>query len=378
MAQTPLVPRLSRWLGFASSDGEGMPEAVPRADGAARSDPQRLAGERVLGEIAEFILHHKLPVTSLTLAAAFECVSGTDRAFAGLVAEKLDSGEPLTRAWIEDVKSETARDESKAMAELMRKLERTIGEFTKTTRDARSATTDYRTALRGHVDELNEVSKAGAVISELATVARAMLERTQEIEQQMLRSERETKSLQRRLDEARRNAEMDHLTGLPNRRAFETMLASEYAAAKRSRDALCVAFCDIDKFKLINDTHGHDAGDRVLKVVAQTLNEISDERCHVARHGGEEFVVLFRGKTLREAFDRLDDTRDVLANRRLVNRATDTPFGRVTFSAGLADVFAHSDPRAALKAADEALYLAKQQGRNQIVVATAESAIKAA
>jgi len=107
----------------------------------------------------------------------------------------------------------------------------------------------------------------------------------------------------------------------------------------------------------------------VLRAVAQNLARISSERCHVARHGGEEFVVLFRGLTLNEAWDVLEEARIQQAERRLVNRANDVPFGKVTFSGGIADVFAFTDPRAALRAADQALYQAKEEGRNRIVVA---------
>jgi len=379
MTENSLIPRLGRWFGISDT----APEPSRSTDAAARDgrgavDPLRLASEQMLVEISEFIFRHRLPVDVHTMAAAFDYVSGQNRSFADMVDRRLAEGGQVTAEWLELALGQAARDEATAMTAMMSKLERSIGEFTKTTREARSATTDYRSALRSHVDELGEVGKAGAVITELASVARAMIERTQDIEQQMVRSERETKSLQRRLDEARRNAEMDHLTGLPNRRAFENTLTQQHDEARETNDMLCVAFCDIDKFKLINDTHGHEAGDRVLKVVAKCLAEISDERCHVARHGGEEFVVLFRGISLDEAFARLDGTREALANRRLVNRATDTPFGRVSFSAGLADVLAHRDPRAALKAADNALYIAKQNGRNQIVLATEEAESKAA
>lgn len=129
---------------------------------------------------------------------------------------------------------------------------------------------------------------------------------------------------------------------------------------------MCVAICDIDHFKRVNDTHGHEAGDRVIRAVAQTLAKISNDTCHVARHGGEEFVILFRGKALDEAWQTLDQAREAMSERRLVNRATDVPFGRITFSGGIADVFAHATPREALKAADDALYAAKASGRNCI------------
>jgi diguanylate cyclase len=88
--------------------------------------------------------------------------------------------------------------------------------------------------------------------------------------------------------------------------------------------------------------------------------------------------VLFRGKAIEEAWKTLDEARIIMAERRLVNRATDVPFGRVTFSGGIADVFAYGSPRAALKAADEALYAAKSQGRNRIITAHADEVSAAA
>ena len=148
------------------------------------------------------------------------------------------------------------------------------------------------------------------------------------------------------------------------------MFEESYRLARASTEVLCVAFCDIDHFKRINDTHGHEAGDRVLKLVADSLARITNDSCHVARHGGEEFVMLFRGQTLTEAQAKLDSLREALADRRLVNRANDQPFGQVTFSAGIADVFACGDPRTALRAADTALYRAKLNGRNRIELAS--------
>jgi diguanylate cyclase len=92
----------------------------------------------------------------------------------------------------------------------------------------------------------------------------------------------------------------------------------------------------------------------------------------VARHGGEEFAVLWRNVTVDQAWKKLEQAREEIAERRLVNRANDTPFGRITFSGGIADMFAYADKSAALKAADVALYAAKQSGRNRIVKAGEE------
>jgi diguanylate cyclase len=359
-----------RWLGFgAAPHADANPQEASGED-LADLDPRERRRRQLLTDVASFLLTHRLEVSPYTLAIAHDVITGADQRLASQIEARVAAREPVSLEWLEEVGRGAAQGEGSAMLNtLMTKLESSLTEFAETTTTARSAAKEYNTALEAHVGELEQVSKAGVVITELATIAKVMLERTREIEQQMSRSEMQTRSLQSNLDEARRKADMDHLTGLPNRRAFESTLEAELAAAKATREPLCVAFVDIDHFKKVNDTHGHDAGDRVLKAVAQTLAKISGDKCHVARHGGEEFVALIRGKSVEQAWQVLDNAREAMAERRLVNRANDMPFGKITFSGGVADVFAYAKPGDALKAADEALYIAKAQGRNCIVYA---------
>lgn len=332
------------------------------------------AKRRLLAKVADFLIDHDLEVMPWTLEIAYDCVTGAKPKLAQMILERTEAGQPITLAWLENVlRQEEGENTSDMLASLMTRLEGTLTEFASATTSARSATTEYGAALQQHVDDLEQVGRAGTVITELAALAKAMMHRTREIEQNLSKSEQRAIQLQTSLDEARRVADEDHLTGLPNRRAFETLFEKECGVAREAGEPLCVAFCDIDHFKRINDSHGHAAGDRVLKVVADTLSQISDARCHVARHGGEEFAVLFRALTPEKAWQRLDQARESIAERRLVNRATDMPFGRVTFSGGIADVFAYESRSDALRAADEALYAAKQSGRNCVIVATPPS-----
>jgi len=357
-------PLLRRLAGLWRSDHGAAPEA-------GESHAEHLHHQ--LGAIATFLADNRLHLSHTTLCVAFDCVSGADPRLAGAIAHRVESGEPVTFEWLAEMRGPHGpADEMQALTRLTDRLEEGIDSFARTTVEAGQATSAYRTALGSQVAELQAAPAAAPILSDLVAITRAMLERTREIEQQMARSEKQTRALHRSLDDARRAAELDHLTGLPNRRSFESRFEREVVAARAAGEPLCLAIADIDKFKRINDTHGHEAGDRVLRVVAGVLGEISDERCHVARHGGEEFVVLLRGRTMDEAYALLDQAREHLAERRMVNRATDVPFGKVTFSAGLADVFADHDPRAALRAADEALYAAKKDGRNRIVRAPVE------
>jgi diguanylate cyclase len=323
----------------------------------------------MLGKVADFLIDHDLEVLPSTLGVAYDCVTGSDPRLAQLILERAEKGLPITLKWLEDAKGTSGAANDGPLVILMGRIEESLTEFSSTMSGARSATSEYSSAMQRHVDDLQQFNKAGEVISELAALTRAMMDRTRAVEHDLAQSEQRIEALQGNLEETRRVADLDHLTGLPNRRAFEARLEREVREASLAGEPLAVAFCDIDHFKRINDTHGHPAGDRVLKVVADTLNRISDARCHVARHGGEEFAVLFRNHTADQAFAKLDGAREDIAERRLVNRGNDTPFGQITFSGGIADVFGYADKSAALKAADEALYAAKGSGRNRILTA---------
>ncbi|MDT9013471.1 GGDEF domain-containing protein [Novosphingobium sp. APW14] len=357
------------WLGLGArepSDQQPAPVSIDR---------RQSSRDRHLDEIGGFLSYHQLEVNAQTLAIASNYLTGNDPDVVRLIDRRIQAREPVTLDWLEEaLREQDASSEAKQLDRLMQRLEHGVEEFGQTSRAAREATSAYHSELSVKAGELEAVPTTGAVITELASITRAMLRRTVEIEKAMLRSEEQTRSLKHRLEETRRSAEEDHLTGLPNRRAFEALYQAEYRAARAAAEPLCVAFCDIDHFKRVNDTHGHDAGDRVLKLVAENLARISNERCHVARHGGEEFVVLFRAARVDDAFEKLDRLRAQLADRRLVNRATDLPIGQVTFSAGIADVFASGDRRLALKAADAALYRAKLDGRNRIMIAEPDEA----
>lgn len=163
---------------------------------------------------------------------------------------------------------------------------------------------------------------------------------------------------ERLLGEVREMARRDALTGLPNRRALEEMLPREMARARRSRSPLCVAIVDIDRFKAYNDTHGHLAGDEVLRGAAVAWDSALRAEDTIVRFGGEEFLVL------------LPDTSAEQAGEVVERLRAATPSGQ-TCSAGLAcwDFVESGDDL--LARADKALYLAKAGGRDQIAEAAA-------
>jgi len=156
-------------------------------------------------------------------------------------------------------------------------------------------------------------------------------------------------------------AHFDVLTGLPNRRNFDLVLLQETARSARYGGLMCLAMADIDLFKVINDTFGHQAGDAVLKNIAGLMRKSLRRSDYMARWGGEEFTLLLPETQL--------DTSEMLLNRLRMRIADEVipEIGRaVTVSFGVT-AFAKSDsPADLVKRVDEALYLSKQAGRNKV------------
>lgn len=158
------------------------------------------------------------------------------------------------------------------------------------------------------------------------------------------------------LDQVQDMARHDSLTGLPNRRALEEQLPQAMARARRSLGALSVAILDIDHFKNYNDSHGHLAGDEVLRACAKAWDSALRGEDTIVRFGGEEFLVL------------LPDTEPEQAAEIVERLRSRTPMGQ-TCSAGLALWDCAESIDDLLRRADEALYLAKASGRDQLAQA---------
>lgn len=332
-----------------------MRHAAPRAEEARLS---------LLAKVNDFFLDHDLAVTPSNMATVCGALSGSQPEFAAALVRREASGEPIDQRWLDTLTqmNPDGHDHLAALDMLSEKLEYTLERFAETARDAQTETHGHRGAIGKQVEALG----TPADLTEVIDLSRAMLARIEEVEAAMARSEIEIERLRDNLAQARSEADVDHLTRLPNRRAFERRLAAAVIEARANGTPLTIAFCDVDHFKKVNDRHGHAAGDRVLCALAASFAEMAGDACFTARHGGEEFVLLFAGIGKDAAKARLDAIRRALGARMLMNRDTGQPFGKITFSGGVAEVTEDGDARAALARADAALYDAKQQGRNRI------------
>ena len=158
-------------------------------------------------------------------------------------------------------------------------------------------------------------------------------------------------------------ATTDGLTGLKNHRSFQEKLAEEFERSRRYHKPLALLLLDVDKFKQFNDTFGHPAGDETLKQVAATLQAEARATDFVARYGGEEFVIALPETDTEGAMILAERIREAIAEHEWKHRA-------ITVSVGVASLqISTLDPAFMIEEADKALYLSKQNGRNQVTLA---------
>ena len=158
-------------------------------------------------------------------------------------------------------------------------------------------------------------------------------------------------------------ARTDALTGLKNRRSFDEELHRQFAQRQRQGTVFSLLLIDLDHFKQVNDTHGHLSGDLVLQSVARLLTKTLREMDLVYRYGGDEFAVICPGSRLHEATTAAERIRQTVAKSPVLLKTGSTT---VTLSVGVAEVDGSEIADGMLQHADEALYAAKQAGRNQV------------
>ncbi|MBN8809942.1 MAG: GGDEF domain-containing protein [Sphingomonas sp. 67-41] len=324
------------------------------------------AARSLYDRIGEFLVDQRLDPDPANYAFAYQLLANPDGPLARAVHALTDGGVRLTRRDIETLGCDvhpvagtpTATIE-KAQG-LVAQTQMQVEGFQDMVTAMRAETKDFGRDLAASAQAMRS---SGGDDIEVARITATMLERVRNAEERLETANREASELRTKLEEARDNARRDPLTGLPNRRAFEEAYAVQASTGAR----ICVAVCDVDHFKSVNDRFGHVVGDRVLKALGEALSETCKGHL-VARYGGEEFVVLFTGLDLRVARAVLDRARIAVSAKRYRLRETDAPLGEITFSAGLSPAAPGEVFGTVFHRADQLCYAAKNGGRNCIRV----------
>jgi len=332
-----------------------------------------------------YLLREAMPLMSRQEAALhpysyaiwYEHVSGENPSLSAQL-ERLTAGdarldEDTTRRLHEEFVAEIDRDSARRFLE---KLQDVIGAMADRASEAGEGAgrfagdlDNWLSALPGPAREALGTEAVDRILQGAQRVAGDMRRLRTSLDQ----SQGEIEELRAEVKRAWRDALTDPLTQVSNRRAFDGALQEllqEREAGEVSAGPALVMI-DIDNFKLINDTWGHVFGDKVLRVVAQTLRAHTKGVDHVARYGGEEFAVLLPGTDAAGALALAQQLRVAIEQGSIHRPGDGQPLGRITISAGVAAYQTGEGGEHFVQRADQALYRSKQEGRNRVTMAGA-------
>ena len=192
-----------------------------------------------------------------------------------------------------------------------------------------------------------------------------LIESNQELEDNLLYTQYRVQEQAQEIDTARLEARTDGLTGVANRKAFDEKLHLSVGAYHRKATPFVLVLIDVDHFKRINDSHGHQAGDRVLEMLGEAMREVVREGDFVARLGGDEFGVILPHTEMEVGYD-VTERLHVKVSEETSHMSSSGNQISVGLSIGVASVRDNDTPESIYQRADDAMYRSKDRGRNQV------------
>jgi len=256
---------------------------------------------------------------------------------------------------------------------LMKKVHRETQKIIKTIFKEIIATTnsssDYgqqleeSTAKLGKTDEISEVQN---IVKGIIKETKQMAESNQKMNEKLKQATKHTDKLRGQLEKSEREAMIDSLTGLYNRKAFDKKIKELFSLYQKEGTLFSTIMLDIDFFKKFNDTYGHQVGDEVLSYVGRTLHKFLQGADVPARYGGEEFVILLPATELKNAGVVAEKLRLYISVKQFDEKIDK----KITASFGVSVVHPDDTIESLVSRADRALYLAKESGRNNVKAET--------
>lgn len=315
--------------------------------------------------------------TPLNLELWLHYLNEPDGVLARKIDRLLEAGEPFTDAISEALAALLPRarldDEIRdAGAQLSREL-RSVSSVIATAQKSQEA---YGRTLAGAGEGLKHVQDAPVareLVKNLTQATHQIHKANSGLEKRLHETTQEISRLREHLEQVRRDAMTDALTGLANRKAFDEELTRMCGETAYTGEPLTLAVIDIDHFKRFNDTWGHQTGDQVLRFVAGVIGRVGVPPRVAARYGGEEFGLIFPGDAASRVDVLVNRIREEIASRVLKRRSTNEDLGEVTISAGVAQLRVGETMACLIERADAALYASKRAGRNRVTNAEAHA-----
>jgi diguanylate cyclase len=316
------------------------------------------------------LIEQNVAPSPLSYTVAYEYFSGSNKDLQQKMDEHLQAGKTLDQFQLRDFYDRyIVADHLKNLHGMGGNLQNLLNTLMNSIADAGEGASALNQNLEKNIDQLKQPVAAAnlqTIAAEMLSATEAAQTRNKQLQQRLETTLDETDQLKAELEQYRREAQIDPLTGLYNRRAMDSHM--EDLLATRAGDALSVVMLDIDHFKRINDTYGHALGDVVIRNVAETIRKCIRGEDFAVRFGGEEFLVLLPNTPLDGASKVAETIRSRIEALRLIRKRDNFTMSPFTISLGVA-TRRHDDTQDTLvERADRALYLSKESGRNRVTI----------
>lgn len=331
------------------------------------------AGEYFRLAIA-FMAERKLPFNPLNYGLAYNYVTLADPSLNEMVDDLLGEDATWSDQKARDLfRQYICRCNESVLRNLREELLNIVAHTLGTMIDLTGKTSVTNKRIEKHIDTLAESLSIETVMSAVASIieeTRSLVKDTSQFQSNLISTTDEVERLREELDYARREATLDPLTGVLNRRGFDQVLATAILEALQTHQAnFCLILVDIDHFKEVNDNYGHLLGDKVLRAVSELLIKHTKGKDSCARFGGDEFAILLPETGSANATNLAENLRSILNKVILKRPNSGSTIGGISVSVGVAAYRMGEDVEDFLHRCDKALYSAKSRGRNCVVLA---------
>ncbi len=334
-----------------------------------KQQPERtiLVGEKALG----FIKYNQSSAEPTNYELWFNYASGLKPELNKKIKELLEQSPRISQVQLDELYTNyfLKNDVGNRMEEIGSKVSLELNEIVDMVSSSLANTESYSESLEIFTSELADIKDEGSLrmmISSMAAATFEMAQNSKELESHLEKSKNQITQLNSSIEVIRAESMTDALTSIANRKKFDITMDKECSFAKEEDEPLCLLLGDIDHFKNFNDTHGHQTGDQVLRLVATILKENMKGRDLAARYGGEEFAIILPQTSLSSAKIVAEQIRSAVSNKELIKKSTGVNLGRITLSIGVAQFNDQDDVHSLIARADKCLYAAKDAGRNNV------------
>lgn len=318
-----------------------------------------------------YIAKYNLPANPVNYTVWYEYVSGKNLKLKKAIDRTFKADIPLNNPQVEGLYQKYVADGDRIV------ISKLLTQISLMLRDITSHVSETEGDLAGHGNRLGDlagqISEAGdyneikIIVDQMLMETKALLNSGKRLQNRMKISSEDLKQLQQELEKSQQEAQTDTLTSLINRRGLEKRFELERIRAKQNNMPFSILLIDIDHFKKVNDSFGHLVGDSLLKSLARLMTAQLRKNDIAARFGGEEFMILLPETGIDGAKAVGRKIQDALSTKEWKIKDSGESMGKITVSMGIAQYKFNEPEKALIKRADDALYFAKQNGRNQII-----------